>query len=107
MSKDIYIDKSLTLWEGRLNFKQYIWSKATKFGVKTFELCENATGYLWSFLVYTGKTSTFDLDRNLSKSSAVVQKLIRPLLNKSHRLFMDYCFNSPLLARFLKLNGTY
>lgn len=107
LSKDICIDESLTLWKGRLNFRQYIRSKAAKFGIKTFELCESATGYLWSFLVYTGKQSSMDsLNPYLLKSTSVVLKLINPLLNKGYRLFMDNWYNSPFLARYLKLNKT-
>ncbi|XP_041982884.1 piggyBac transposable element-derived protein 4-like [Aricia agestis] len=108
LNKDICIDESLTLWKGRLNIKQYIRNKASKFGIKTFELCESTTGYLWSFIVYTGKQSATDLEQSPGelKSTAVVKKLIGPLLNKGYRLFMDNWYNSPLLARFLKLNGT-
>ncbi|KAL0858681.1 hypothetical protein ABMA27_011173 [Loxostege sticticalis] len=106
--KNICIDESLTLWKGRLDIKQYIRSKASKFGIKTFELCESATGYLWSFIVYSGKQSANDLDQTPGtlKSTAVVKKLIAPLLHKGYRLFMDNWYNSPLLARFLKRNGT-
>lgn len=106
LSKNVCIDESLILWKGSLKFKQYIRSKAAKFGIKTFELCESATGYLWSFLVYTGKHSSFDLGPEIAKSTPVVLKLIEPLLNKGYRLFMDNWFNSPILARFLKRNGT-
>jgi hypothetical protein len=49
------VDESLTLWKGRLSFRQYIPLKAAKFGIKTYELCESSSGYAWSFLVYTGK----------------------------------------------------
>ncbi|XP_045492556.1 piggyBac transposable element-derived protein 4-like [Colias croceus] len=108
LDKDICIDESLTLWKGRLDIKQYIKTKASKFGIKTFELCESVTGYLWSFIVYTGKQSSADLEQahGVPKSTAVVKKLMAPLLNKGYRLFMDNWYNSPLLARFLKRNGT-
>ncbi|KAL0895498.1 hypothetical protein ABMA27_011608 [Loxostege sticticalis] len=108
LDKDICIDESLTLWKGRLDIKQYIRTKASRFGIKTFELCESKTGYLWSFIVYTGKKATtdFDLSPSERKSTVVVKKLMEPLLNKGYRLFMDNWYNSPALARFLKLNGT-
>lgn len=48
--KEIAIDESLLKWQGRLGFAQKI-----SVGVKTYELCESSTGYLWSFRVYTGK----------------------------------------------------
>ncbi|KAJ8711774.1 hypothetical protein PYW08_008728 [Mythimna loreyi] len=108
LQKDICIDESLTLWKGKLHFKQYIQNKAAKFGIKTFELCESTTGYLWSFIVYAGKQSATDLEQSpgVLKSTAVVKKLISPLLNKGYRLFIDNWYSSPQLARFLKLNGT-
>jgi hypothetical protein len=59
-NQDISIDESLTLWIGHLSFKQYIPLKASKFGIKTYELCDATTGYLWSFLVYTGKDTKLD-----------------------------------------------
>ncbi|KAJ8729506.1 hypothetical protein PYW08_001087 [Mythimna loreyi] len=107
-SQNICIDESLTLWKGNLKFRQYIKTKAAKFGVKTYELCESSTGYLWSFLVYLGKATTYDptFPSTLLKSTATVLTLIHPLLDKGYTLFMDNWFNSPLLARFLKTRKT-
>lgn len=106
--QEICIDESLTLWKGNLSFRQYIKTKAAKFGIKTFELCESASGYLWSFFVYTGKNTTHEssFPASLLKSTATVLSLVRPLLNKGYTLFMDNWFNSPLLTRFLKKNKT-
>jgi hypothetical protein len=59
-NQDILIDKSLTLWKGCLSFNQYLPLKASKFGIKTYELCDTITGYLWSFLVYAGKDTELD-----------------------------------------------
>lgn len=53
--QNISIDESLTLWKCVLLFRQYIRTKAATFGIKTFELCDSVSGYLWSFIVYTGK----------------------------------------------------
>lgn len=55
LSQDIAIDESLLLWKGTLSFKQRIRTKSAREGIKTFELCESATGYLWSFQIYLGK----------------------------------------------------
>ncbi|KAJ8716130.1 hypothetical protein PYW08_013415 [Mythimna loreyi] len=107
-SQNICIDESLTLWKGNFKFRQYIKTKSAKFGVKTYELCESSTGYLWSFFVYYGKSTTYDptFPSTLLKSTATVLSLIRPLLDKGYTLFMDNWFNSPLLARFLKTRKT-
>lgn len=48
--QNIAIDESVTLWKGeKLPFKQ-----RNVGGIKTLDLCESATGYLWSFIVYVG-----------------------------------------------------
>jgi hypothetical protein len=42
-----------------LSFKEYLSLKASKFRIKTYELCDITTGYLCTFLAYDGKNSTF------------------------------------------------
>ena len=62
-SQGIAMDESLLKWHGRLNFAQKFSTKAAQVGVKSYELCESSTGYLWKFSVYAGKekrTSTTD-----------------------------------------------
>ncbi|XP_046402046.1 piggyBac transposable element-derived protein 4-like [Ischnura elegans] len=106
--ENICIDESLTLWKGRLGFKQYIPLKAAKFGIKTFELCESKSGYLWNFFVYTGSGSDIicstNVDDNL-KSSKIVVHLMEPLFSKGYNLWMDNFYNSPYLASLLQKNG--
>ena len=51
-NQNIATDESLTLWKGHLSIRQYLPLKASKFGIKTFKLCESRTGYLWFFLVW-------------------------------------------------------
>ncbi|XP_021913223.1 piggyBac transposable element-derived protein 4-like [Zootermopsis nevadensis] len=108
-SQNISIDESLTLWKGRLSFKQYIPLKAAQLGIKTFELCESSSGYVWSFLVYTGKdmelTNQF-VTAETSKTAVIVVKLLEPLLGRGHTVWMDNFYNSPHLARFLKSKKT-
>jgi hypothetical protein len=99
-NKEISIDESLMLWKGHLSFK------ASKFGMKTYELCDCTTGYLWSFLVYTGKDTKVDshlITADTSKTTAIVLKLVEPLLKRGRTVWMDYFYNSPSLARTLKI----
>jgi hypothetical protein len=75
-NQDISVDKSLMLWKGPYVFQPL---KASKFGIKTNELCDATTGYLWSFLVYTGKDTKLDsplITADTSKTSAIVLKLV-------------------------------
>jgi len=108
-SQNISVDESLTLWKGRLSFKQYLPLKSSKFGIKTFELCESSSGYLWSFIVYTGKGTIIQshiITENMNKTTAIVLKLLEPLLHKGYTVWMDNFYNSPALARTLKAVGT-
>lgn len=104
--RDISIDESLTLWKGRLYFKQFLPLKSSRFGIKTYELYDSKTGYLWSFIVYTGKDTVFEsplAKSNTNKTSAIVLKLIEPLINQGRTVWMDNFYNSPFLARVLKV----
>jgi len=40
--------------------------KRSRFGIKTFELCDSKTGYLWNFIVYTGKSAVETVSDMLS-----------------------------------------
>src|SRR5215510_1156610 len=103
--QNIAIDESLMLWTGRLSFRQYIPLKSSKFGIKSYELCESSSGYLWSFIIYTGKDTVFQtafLSGDTNKTAAIVLSLVEPLLEKGRTLWMDNFYNSPTLAQKLK-----
>jgi len=105
-NQNIASDESLTLWKGRLSLRQYLPLKASKFGIKTSKLCESRTGYLWCFLVYTGKNTVLQsslITPDTSKSAAVVLELFKPLFGHGQMLWIDNFFNSPELARKLKI----
>jgi hypothetical protein len=79
----------MTLWRGRLSFKIYLPLKSSKFGIKTFELCESSTGYLWKYIVYSGADTDINTAVDFggkNKTTAIVVKLIEMLLNKGHSL---------------------
>ena len=60
--KELSIDESMIKFKGRIFFRQYLPAKPTKWGIKTFALCESNTGYGLKFMVYTGK-NTFQVDQ--------------------------------------------
>jgi len=103
--QNIAIDESLMLWRGRLSFKQYIPLKSSKFGIKSYELCESSSGYLCSFVIYTGKDTVFQtafVSGDTNKTATIVLSLVEPLLKKGRTLWMDSFYNSPALAQRLK-----
>lgn len=98
----ITIDESLLLYKGRLGWVQYIPLKRARYGIKTYLLCESKSGYVWNFLIYTGKGTVIGNEfRELPVSSQVVMNLAKPLLNKGYCLTMDNFYNSPQLADLL------
>jgi hypothetical protein len=108
LKENISLDESLTLWKGRLGFKQYIPLKAAKFGIKSFELCASSSGYLWNFIIYSGITT--DLNSSVVpadnlKTTQIVIKLVEPLFGRGHTLWMDNFYNSPDLCLLLKKSG--
>ena len=91
--------------EGLPILQQYIPLKPSQFRIKTLELCESHSGYLWSFTVYTGKDTILDppfISKDMPKATHIVLKLSEPLLQKGYTLWMENYYNSPALARFLK-----
>jgi hypothetical protein len=51
-NQDISIDESLTLWKGCLSFKQHMPLKASKFGIKTYELCDATRLFMVLHCIY-------------------------------------------------------
>lgn len=117
LEQNVAIDESLLLWKGRLSFSQKIATKRARVGIKSYELCESRTGYLWRMEVYSGKGHVHvaqvdeqepvagheEVGHELeSATSQIVLTLMRPLFNRGHTLVMDNFYNAPLLSRILK-----
>ncbi|CAH2039920.1 unnamed protein product, partial [Iphiclides podalirius] len=97
-TQEIAIDESLLKWHGRLSFSQKIKSKAAQIGVKTYELCESSSGYLWRFFVYAGKDkpTLFTSDGIDGRDTEKEQKNERPFaLESLHRFDEDETNDSP------------
>ncbi|XP_053323867.1 piggyBac transposable element-derived protein 4-like [Spea bombifrons] len=107
--QNVAIDESLVLFKGRLNFKQYIPSKRSRYGVKLYKLCESGTGYTVSFRIYEGKDSYLDppgCPQSVGTSGKIVWDLLSPYLNKGYHLWVDNFYTSPDLFHFLFLQQT-
>ena len=86
--QNIAIDEFLTLWRGRITFRQYIPSKSSKVGIKSYELCESSSGYLWSFIIYTGKDIMFQtafISGDTNETATIVLSPVEPLLKMGPR----------------------
>ncbi|CAB3232302.1 unnamed protein product [Arctia plantaginis] len=114
--KDLYtpaqhlsLDESLLLWKGRLSWKQCIRSKAARFGIKSFELCEAETGYLLQYRLYTGKSTDQYPDPIhgfQDHTAKIVLDLIDGYLDVGHVLVMDNWYNQLFMTRYLKSRCT-
>lgn len=92
----VSVDESLMMWKGRLGWKVFIPSKRARFGIKSFELCEAESGYVWNFIIYIGKETIFDESlKDESYGSKVVLELMAPILNQGYCVTMDNWFSSP------------
>ncbi|KAI4478521.1 hypothetical protein M0804_011844 [Polistes exclamans] len=101
------IDESLLLYKGRLSFKQYIPSKRSRFGIKSFILSDCDTGFVQDLITYAGSSTTADSENaSMGKSGAIVETLMKPHLGKGHTLYVDNWYASPALFKFLYNNGT-
>jgi len=61
---------------------------------------------LWCFLVYTGKNTVLQsslITPDTPKTAPIVLELLEPLFGRGHTLWIDNFFNSPELARKLKI----
>ena len=104
--RDLCVDESLLLFKGRLAFKQFIRTKRARFGIKLFELCTH-DGILLDFLVYHGMMSgELAQVTGMMKSELIPVTLMKPYLNKGHRLFLDNYYTSPHLVHYFSEQGT-
>jgi len=101
-NENLSLDESLLLWRGRLSFRQYIPSKAHKYGIKSYELCTK-DGFILNILIYKGKGTVED---SRGVTFGIVAKLMEPYLGKGHTVYMDNFYNSIPLAQFLFENQT-
>ena len=99
--QNLAVYESLMLWKGRLDFRQYVPSKRSRFGIKLYMLCDCRTVFILDFLVYTGLSTSVVRDNILSVSGAIVMKMIEKYLYRCHNLYVDNWNSSPALFEIL------
>ena len=94
---DVSVDESLMMWKGHFAWKIYVPTKHVRFGIKSFKLSEVEPGYVWNFIAYVEKETTFDEDvkDETYYGSKVVLDLVAPFLNQGYCVTMDNWFSSP------------
>lgn len=107
-TQNIALDESLLMWKGWLQMSQMIPNKAARRGLKTYEVCESQTGYLWRFEIHSHKRPPHlqNVDDPVAAPvPSIVLRLVQGLEHKGYTLWMDNYYNSPSLARRLKTLG--
>ncbi|GFR57507.1 PiggyBac transposable element-derived protein 4 [Elysia marginata] len=88
--QNVSIDEMVIGWKGRWKHKQYNASKPNQYHIKTFGLCDSATGYCMNILIYFGKDKSYnpDMDPEGLQAVKVFDYLMTPLV-KGHHIFAD------------------
>ena len=96
---ELSVDERMVGFKGRLDFKQCLPLKPTKWGIKLWVLCEAKSRYILNFSVYCGKESTPTNAQPLG--SRVVFELMELYYMKWHQLVIygQFIFKSSTLQR--------
>lgn len=101
-SQNLSVDETLIKFKGRVQFRQFLPLKRSRFGLKGFVVADSATGYVLDTMIYTGKEGPA-VSRDLAMR--VVLKLVEPYVDKGYRLFVDNWYTSVPLFLELERRG--
>ena len=122
LNREVSLDESMIGFKGRLGFIQYMPKKPTKWGLKAFVVSDAKTGYIYNWHLYTGTEISNSLqlttvlilctgkDDSLASGDvgmthAVVMKLVDPIKDRGHHVYMDNYYTSPQVFSDLRANG--
>ena len=78
--ENVSIDKMVIKFKGRWKNKQYNPSKPRKYHIKTFGLCNSATGYAFNILTYFGSDTFYNFNiKRMGQSEKIFEYLLKPL----------------------------
>ena len=100
-NQHLSLDEGMLPTKNRLGIKQYIKDKPTKWGIKSFLLCESDTGYIINAEIYTGAAEITDDTLGMAGNTAV--RLVKncKLDGKCYIVVMDRFYNSVILSKYL------
>ncbi|BFZ08488.1 hypothetical protein BsWGS_11527 [Bradybaena similaris] len=100
--QNICIDEAMCPWRGRapVGTRVYMKDKPVKWGIKLYELCESSSGYVWNFEIMCKMPGLSN------KPFDVCHRLLQPLKNKGHVLYVDNYYCCPELAHSLTVENT-
>lgn len=106
--KNICVDESMVPFRGRCIFRQYIPSKACKYGLKIWTLVDSTSHYMWNAQPYLGKVAGEPKAMKLAPlGERVVMDLTEGLHGAGRTITVDNFFTSYSLAQELYDRGSY
>lgn len=103
-TRELAIDESLMLWRGRLSFRQYMKSKASRYGIKFYVPADNF-GICQKLHIYGGSRDLLVGGRGHVEK--VVHLLLQEYLNCGHSLYINNYYASIPLANELLNKRTF
>lgn len=103
-TRDLAIDESLMLWRGRLSFRQYMKSKASRYGIKFYVLADTF-GVCQKLHIYAGSRDLLVGGRGHAEK--VVHLLLQDYVNCGHSLYINNYYASISLVTQLLDKRTF
>ena len=103
--QEIAIDEGLVPFKGKVKFKVYNPAKPSKYGIKSYELCDGINAFCLQYAIYSGASG--EAVSKFGKVYDIVMQLISPYLNEGRILFVDNYYSSPVLFNSLAKYDTY
>ena len=100
--KEISINETLVLFNGRLSFQQYMKSKTARFGIKLYQLC-TSNGILLVFIIYHGNIAPqlIEMEEEVLVTERIPATLIERHFGMVHNLYIDNFYTSLRLTNYL------
>ena len=104
LHQDVSVDEAMVLFKGRSTLKQYMPMKPTKRGFKCWCLCDARNGLMYNVDVYQGAGEGSGTD---GLGAAVVKRMLEPVYDRNHYVYVDNFFSSIALAKALRDRKRY
>ena len=94
-------------YKGRWKYKQYNPNKPSKYHVKTYGVCDSATGYAYNILTYFGSETSYNDDmQDTGMSEKIFEYLLSPL-GKGHHVYADRYYTTYQLFDYMTEKNFY
>jgi len=86
-NENVTVDKQLVIFRGRCPFRQFIFSKPGKYGIKIWALCDSMTSYVYNMQVYIEREE--GQNREVNQGQRVVLDLVSGLEKSGRNVACD------------------